>query len=104
MTKGISKPIYKFLVSRKLEPWFQLTPEEQKKLIIKLDEEFEKVGGQRPILCDTSWSNDRWYVSAVEVFPNIEAVQEYMVALKRMGWSRYCESRNILGTELELEW
>jgi hypothetical protein len=55
-------------------------------------------------LCDTSWSSDKWYVGAVEIFPSIEAVQEYMMALKRMNWSRYCESKNILGTELEQEW
>jgi hypothetical protein len=104
MMNGISKPIYKILVSRNLEPWFQLSLEEQKKIIAKLDEEFEKVGGQRPVLCDTSWSSDKWYVGAVEIFPSIEAVQEYMMALKRMNWSRYCESKNILGTELESEW
>ena len=95
----MNKPIYKLFKSKKLNPWYQLSREERGNLISQLDFAFERAGGKRPILLDTSWSSDKWYVSGVEIFPNIEAVQDYMVELKKMEWSKYCESRNILGTE-----
>jgi hypothetical protein len=59
----MAKPIYKQFVSKKLDPWYQLSKEEQKSLIVKLDEAFEKVGGKKLILIDSSWSSDQWSVS-----------------------------------------
>jgi hypothetical protein len=97
----MAEPIYKFFTARFSEAWYQLSKDEQKSLIAKLDEALEKVGGKRPILCDSSWSSDQWLVAGVEEFPNIEAVQKYMAALKQLNWFRYCESTNVLGTKLE---
>jgi hypothetical protein len=37
-----------------LDAWYQLSEEEQKRLIAKLDEAFEKVGGKKLILIDSS--------------------------------------------------
>jgi hypothetical protein len=95
----MSKPIYKLFVSRKLDTWYKLSPYDQQQLIRKLDEAFERAGGKRPILLNTSWHSDRWHVSGVEEFPDIESVENYMNELKEMGWSRFCESKNILGTD-----
>ena len=96
-----NKPIYKLLVSRKLDLWYRLSQEKKRHLISQLDNAFELVGGKRPLMLDTSWSNDRWYVSCVERFPNDESVRNYMVAIKKLEWSRYCESRSIYGVEYE---
>ena len=52
------KPIYKQFVSKKLDAWYQLSEEERKGLIAKLDEAFEKVGGKKVILIDSSWSSN----------------------------------------------
>jgi hypothetical protein len=52
----MAEPIYKFFMARFLEPWYQLSQEEQKGLIANLDDALKKVGGKRPILCDSSWS------------------------------------------------
>jgi hypothetical protein len=97
----MAEPIYKLFMGRFLEAWYQLSKEEQKGLIAKLDNALEKVGGKRPILCDSSWSSDQWLVTGVEEFPNIEAVQNYMAAINELNWFRYCESINVLGTKME---
>jgi hypothetical protein len=97
----MAEPIYKVFMGRFLEAWYQLSQEEQKGLIAKLDESLEKVGGKRPILCNSSWSSDQWLFAGVEEFPNIEAVQKYMAALQELKWFRYCESTNVLGTKSE---
>ena len=48
---------------------------------------------------DLSWSSDQWSFGGIEEFPNIEAVQKYMAALKEVNWFRYCEATNVLGTK-----
>ena len=95
------QPIYKLFMGRFLEAWYQLSQEEQNSLVAKLNEALEKVGGNRPILCDSSWSSDQWSFGGIEEFPNIEAVQKYAADLKELNWFRYCESTNVLGTKLE---
>jgi hypothetical protein len=97
----MAQPIYKLFMGRFLEAWYQLSQEEQNRLVAKLNEALEKVGGKRPILCDSSWSSDQWSFGGIEEFPNIEAVQKYTAALKELNWFRYCESTNVLGTKLE---
>jgi hypothetical protein len=95
----MAQPIYKVFMGRFLEAWYQLSKEEQNSLEAMLNEALEKVGGKRPILCNTSWSSDQWSFVGVEEFPNIEAVQKYMATLQELNWFRYCESTNVLGTK-----
>ena len=97
----MAQPIYKIFLGRFLEAWYQLSQNEQNGLVAKLNEALEKVGGKRPILCDSSWSSDQWSFGGIEEFPNIEAVQTFAAALKELNWFRYCESTNVLGTKLE---
>ena len=97
----MAESIYKFFMARMLEPWYQLSKEEQNSLVAKLDAALENVGGKRPILCNSSWSSDQWSFAGMEEFPNIEAVQKYTAALKELNWLRYCESTSVLGTKLE---
>jgi hypothetical protein len=95
------QPIYKVFMGRFLEAWYQLSKEEQNNLIANLNEALEKVGGKRPLLCNSSWSSDQWSFAGFEEFPNIEAVQEFTAALQKLNWFRYCESTNVLGTKSE---
>jgi hypothetical protein len=97
----VAESIYKFFMARMLEPWYQLSKGEQNSLEAKLNEALEKVGGKRPILCDSSWSSDQWSFAGMEEFPNIEAVQKYMAALQELNWFRYCEGTSVLGTKWE---
>ena len=97
----MAQPIYKFFMARFLEPWYQLSKEEQESILAKLTDALEKVGGKRPLLCNSHWSSDEWSFAGFEEFPNIEAVQEFMAALQELNWFRYCEGTSVLGTKLE---
>ena len=97
----MAQPIYKLFMGRFLEAWYQLPQEEQNRLLAKLNEALEKVGGKRPVLCDSSWSSDQWSFAGIEEFPNLEAVQQYTAVLRELNWFRYCESTNVLGTKWE---
>ena len=97
----MAKPIYKFFMARFSQAWYQLSKEEQKSFVAKLDEALEKAGGKRPIICDTSWSSDQCLIAGMEEFPNIEAVQNYMAAVNELNLFRYVEGTSVLGTKME---
>jgi hypothetical protein len=95
----MSQPIYKMFMFRSTEAYYQASEEERNEILGKLDAAFQKVGGKRLVWCDSSWSSDQWQVFGVEVFPNIEAVQQYSQAMNELNLSRYMESTSLLGTE-----
>ena len=97
----MSEPIYKFFRGKFLPDWYQLSKEEQKSLLAKLDEARAKLGVKMVLLCETYWSTDQWIWAGVEEFPNIEAVQKYMTALYELNWSQYCEASSVLGTKAQ---
>jgi hypothetical protein len=85
----MSEPIYKFFTGKFLPDWYQLSKEEQKSLLAKLDEARAKLGVKMVLLCETYWSTDQWIWAGVEEFPNIDTAQKYMTALYELNWSRY---------------
>lgn len=95
----MSKPIYKLFLFRNTEAYYQASEEERNVFLGKLDEAFKRVGGKRLVMCDSSWSSEQYPVFGVEVFPDIEAVQQYAVALNELNMPRYVESMSVLGTE-----
>lgn len=96
-------PVYKMFYMRLKEPWFQLSKEEQDALFAKMEEEFKKVGGKSMLMCNSSWSSEKWWYWGVEEYPSIEAVQEYDRCLNDLQWFRYCDSETLLGTRLPSE-
>jgi hypothetical protein len=86
---------------RNTEAYYQASEEERNEFLGKLDAAFQKVGGKRLVMCNSSWSSEQWPVFGVEVFPNIEAVQQYSEALNELNMPRYVESMSVLGTELQ---
>ena len=97
----MSEPIYKFFRGGFLPDWYQLSQEQQKSLLAKLNEALEKVGAKRMLLCNAYWCTDQWIYAGVEEFPNIEAVQKYMATLQELNWDRYTEATSLLGTKWE---
>ena len=95
----MSKPIYKMFMFRNTEAYYQASEAERNEFLGKLNAAFEKVGGKRLVTCDAYWSADQWQAFGVEVFPNIEAVQEYAEAMNQLNMPRYVESVSLLGTE-----
>jgi hypothetical protein len=99
----MSEPIYKFFMGKFLEPWYQLSKEEQDSLQVKLRDAKKKFGCTQPIVCNSSWSSDQWSFAGYEVFPDIEAVQKYggPSGVKLVPILRGYEATSVLGTKLE---
>jgi hypothetical protein len=97
----MAQPIYKLFQFRYTEAYYELSQDERNEMLEKLDAAFQKVGGKRIVLCDSSWSSEEWPVFGVEQFPDIEAVQQYAQALAELNLARYVVSTSILGTELQ---
>jgi len=94
----MAQPIYKMFYARMKEPWFQLSKEERDALFGKLEEAMKKVGGKSMLICDSTWTSEKWWFWGVEEYPNLEAVQEYAKSLVELDWFRYCDSETLLGT------
>ena len=91
-------PVYKMFYARMKEAWFQLSKEERDSLFGKIEEAMKKVGGKPMIICNSSWSSEKWWFWGVEEYPSIEAVQEHTNLLNEMEWLRYVDSETLLGT------
>jgi hypothetical protein len=96
----MAQPIYKLFQFRNTEAFYELSQDQRDELLGKLDAAFQKVGGKRIVICDSSWASEQWQVFGVEQFPDIEAVQKYSQALAELNLARYVESTSTLGTEL----
>jgi hypothetical protein len=94
-------PIYKMFYARMKEPWFQLTKEEQDALFARINEEMKSVGGKSMLICDSTWSSEKWWFWGVEEYPTMEAVQDYARRLVEIDWFRYCDSETLLGTQMQ---
>ena len=96
-------PVYKlFLFGGYSEAFYELSQEEKDSLMAKHDEDFERVGGKRILLCDSKWSSGQWAGFGIEEFPSIEALQENEKDLDEMNWGRYGKgSMYVLGTKWE---
>jgi hypothetical protein len=94
----VAQPVYKLFIGKHLEAWHQLSQEEQKSLMAKVNKALEKVNGKRVIVCDPRWCSEQWDAWGVEELPNIGAAQKHAELLKDLNWSRYWEGMSILGT------
>jgi hypothetical protein len=94
----MAQPIYKMFYARMKEAWYQLSKEERDAIFGKLEEAMTKVGGKPMLICDSSWSSEKWSFWGVEEYPSMEAVQEYASRLVELDWFRYCDSEILLGT------
>src|ERR687895_125675 len=93
------QPIYKLWQARPTEAWYQLSQQEQQHLISQIMGALDTAGGKELVICDASWSNERWPAFGVEEFPDLEAVQRHEQILTDLNWLRYIDSRTTLGTE-----
>ncbi len=80
------------------EAWYQLSEEEHKALLAKVNAALETVGGKSVVFCDSGWSSEEWQFFGVEVFPSIEAAQKHAELLAAINWHRYIKSSTLLGT------
>jgi hypothetical protein len=94
----VAKPIYKMYMVRLIEPWYQLSEEEQANMLEKVDAARTAVGGKQVLLCDSAWASEQWQGFGIEVYPSVEALQQHSKLLLEIGWYRYIESDTVLGT------
>ena len=98
----MTQPIYKLWQARFTEAWYQLSDEDQQRLMGQVAEALDSVGGKELVICSATWSNEQWPFFGLEQFPDLEAEQRHSGLLSDLHWLRYIESRTILGTELVL--
>jgi hypothetical protein len=91
--------VYKMFTARPTEAWYQLSEKAQAELLGKVQAALTQVGGKSIILCDSSWTSEKWPVFGVEEYPTIEAVQAHSKLLTELNWPRYLVSTTLLGTE-----
>jgi len=96
----MAQPVYKVWLMKYTESWYELTTEEQNKLMAQIEESLKQVGAELIILCASVWSSEEWFGWGVEKYPDIEAVQKHAENLFRMNWFKYIESKTYLGTEM----
>jgi len=96
-------PVYKMFYARMKEAWYQLSKEQRDAIFAQMEETMKKVGGKPMVICDSSWSSEKWQFWGVEEYPSIEAVQEYANCLSELDWFRYCDSEILLGTVMPSE-
>jgi hypothetical protein len=94
----MAAPIYKLYMGKMKEPWHQLSADEQKVLLGKVNAALEQAGGVRVIQCNPTWSTEQWHFWGVEQFPDLEAVKKHTHLLAELHWERYVESFSMLGS------
>ncbi len=94
----MAQQIYKSYYGNPREAWYQLSKAEQDSLLQKLTAALGKVGGKTVVICN-SLASDAYPFFGVEVFPSIEAAQEYNKLLTELNWFRYVDGFALLGTE-----
>lgn len=96
-------PIYKMFHARWTEAWYQLSQEQRDAIFAKMTETGERIGAKQVLVCNSSWSSEKWLFWGVEEFPSLEALEEYTRSLVELEWFRYCDSEILLGTKWQPE-
>ena len=99
----MAKPIYKVWFVKPNESWYELTTEEQNKLMAHNTESLKQVGAEIILFCNSAWSSEEWLFWGVEKYPDIEAAQMHADNLASVNWFKYGESKVYLGTEMPQE-
>ena len=95
----MAQPIYKLFLLKYKDPWYQLTPEEQTKLMEQNAKSLKKLGVEPIVICASFWASEEWLGWGVEKYPDIEAVQAHSNYLLSLNWFKYIDSTTYLGTE-----
>ena len=96
-------PVCKLYMFKYTDAWYQLSEEEKKSHVAKVDAALEKVGGKTIVQCVSLWASEQWLSFGVEEFPDIEAVQQHTRDLFELDHYRYLECTSILGARFEEE-
>ena len=90
--------IYKSFRGKGTEAWYQLSKDEQDALLKRVNDGLAEVGARTLFICDSYWASEQNVFFGVEVFPSVDALQQYHKMLHDLNWSRYVSSESLLGT------
>ena len=96
------KTVIKVYFMKPKASWWELTKEQKQELHGKVREAdqalFKKYNVKSLFVCDSFWSTEDWLAFGAEEYPSIEAAQECTLALGKLEFFRYIESRVVFGT------
>ena len=93
--------VYKILLSRPKESFFQLSKDQQDQFWKSMTEKLIELGGRRLLTCDCRWSTEEWKVFSITEYPDLESAQKHTEALEELGAYHYFEGITYLGTPRE---
>ena len=95
----MSETVHQFFRGRSTEAWYRLSRDEQDKILAKVKESTDQVGGKYTLMCDCAWSGEEWQFWGVAEYSSVEAIQKHTAVLMELDWHRYVEVESMLGTE-----
>ena len=96
----MGSPVLKVWMARLTDAGHQLSQEEWADLTAKRIANRDELGGKNVVAANVGWSCEEWYSAGVEEWPSVEAMREHTMALAKMGWYRYFESKVMMGTRM----
>lgn len=95
----MNEPIYRFYRGRFTSAWHQLTQGEKDEAFAAMGKAFQETSGKSVVpACFTCWSSD-WHVFGVEVYPSLEAIQQWRDIMERLGLFQYFELESMIGVQ-----
>ena len=82
------------------EAFHQLSEEERKALVARIEEGRNKVGATLIVHCHSRWASEQWRGFGVEEYPSLEALQEFSKWQEEMSLFRYMTSETMLGSKV----
>ena len=96
----MDQPIYKVWTMKYKDAWYQLTPEQQKDRLAKVEESLKSVGAELVMMRVSVWASEECLAWGVEKYPNLQAVQQHAMNLFAMNHFYYVEGSSHLGVEM----
>ena len=96
----MSQKVYKHYQMKAKAAWYELSDDERRQLLARIEEALEQVGGRSILVCFSAWNNEQVEYWGVEEFPDLDAVLSLAQIHEEINWYRYVESKTLLGTAL----
>ena len=89
--------IYQVWMVKPSEAFYALSKEDQDAVFAQVDEAQKAAGTESLLMCDSSWSSEKWLYFGVNRFANFEMMRKHYQGLAKFNWHRYIHSQLFLG-------
>jgi hypothetical protein len=96
----MGEKIYRLILGDYSARWYDLSQEEQQKLLAWMNERRKEAGCTVILACRSRWATEHMGVFVVEEFPDIESEQKYVQALEDKNWFQYFDCTTYIGTKI----